>query len=66
MELMVNGEARRHDDEATLKALLHAMAAEPGKVAVLLNGEMVPRTQHNQAVLAEGDTVEVFEFAGGG
>ena len=37
-----------------------------GRVAVERNGEIVPKSQYAQTVLADGDSVEVVSFVGGG
>ena len=39
---------------------------ETGKVAVERNGEIVPRAQYGETVLAGGDSLEVVSFMGGG
>ncbi|MDU4960791.1 MAG: sulfur carrier protein ThiS [Sporomusaceae bacterium] len=36
------------------------------RIAVELNGAIVPRTQYGSTVLADGDNVEVVCFVGGG
>ena len=37
-----------------------------GRVAVERNGEIVPKSQYAQTVLADGDSLEVVSFVGGG
>ena len=37
-----------------------------GRVAVERNGEIVPKAKYAQTVLADGDTLEVVGFVGGG
>ncbi len=36
------------------------------RIAVERNGEIVPKAQYGETVLAEGDSVEVVSFMGGG
>ncbi len=36
------------------------------RIAVERNGESVPKAQYGETVLAEGDSVEVVSFMGGG
>ena len=36
------------------------------RIAVELNNEIVPKSQYNQTVLKDGDSVEVVSFVGGG
>ena len=37
-----------------------------GRVAVERNGEIVPKVKYGETVLADGDSVEVVSFVGGG
>ena len=37
-----------------------------GRVAVERNGEIVPKAKYAETVLADGDSVEVVGFVGGG
>ncbi len=36
------------------------------RVAVELNGDILPKAQYSQTVLKDGDNVEVVSFVGGG
>ena len=36
------------------------------RVAVELNGEILPKTQYESTVLQDGDSVEIVSFVGGG
>ena len=36
------------------------------RIAVERNGEIVPKTQYEDTVLCDGDSVEVVSFVGGG
>jgi len=61
----VNGEARR-SAAATIAALVRELSLEPEKVAVECNGEIVPRSTLGEAALADGDSLEIVHFVGGG
>ena len=37
-----------------------------GRIAVERNGEIVPKAKYDETVLADGDSVEVVSFVGGG
>lgn len=39
---------------------------DPARVAVELNGEIVPRTEYARTIFCDGDAVEVVCFVGGG
>jgi thiamine biosynthesis protein ThiS len=66
MRLVVNGEERQVGQSATVKQLLASMGLADTLVAVERNEEVVPRAQHESAVLTEGDRLEVVHFVGGG
>ncbi len=39
---------------------------EPGRVAVELNGQIVPKDQYATKILCDGDVMELVNFVGGG
>jgi thiazole synthase len=51
---------------ATIADLVRELDLAPEKVAVERNGEIVPRSTLAEAPLAEGDTLEIVHFVGGG
>ena len=61
----VNGESRR-STAATIAALVAELELDPAKVAVERNGEIVPRSTLADVPLADGDTLEIVHFVGGG
>ena len=50
----------------TLARWLEIQGYTSGRIAVEKNGDIVPRTQYAETVLADGDTLEVVRFVGGG
>ncbi len=66
MTILVNGEPRRVLPGATVSDLIALLELRPEHVAVERNRELVPRAQHRQTELAEGDAVEVVTLVGGG
>jgi thiazole synthase len=67
LPLTVNGEPRALDPaRATVALLLDDLALGGRRVAVEVNGEVVPRAEHATRRLAAGDRVEVVTFVGGG
>ncbi|MDE7240675.1 sulfur carrier protein ThiS [Desulfovibrio sp.] len=65
MELIING-APEKGDFSTVLALLEARGHAPRAVVVELNGEIVPAAVFASRALADGDTVEIVQFVGGG
>ncbi len=66
LSLTVNGEPRRAAAGSTIADLVRALELDPTKVAVERNGEIAPRSTLADAVLAEGDVLEIVHFVGGG
>lgn len=50
----------------TVAGLLAALNRDPKKVAVEVNEEVVPREQHAERELRDGDRVEIVTLVGGG
>jgi sulfur carrier protein len=67
MNLRINGEARALDDAPhSVAALLDTLALGGKRVAVELNGEIVPRSRYAETPLADGDRLEIVGAVGGG
>ena len=66
MRVEVNGEAREVEAGTTVKALLVELGLGETLVAVERNREIVPRANHPETVLADGDHLEIVHFVGGG
>ncbi len=64
--VQVNGESRVFREGTTVADLIDEMGVVQGRVAVELNEKVVPRAEHGQTILSEGDRVEVVAFMGGG
>ena len=65
LSIIVNGESRR-TSAATIAQLVSELELKPEKVAVELNGAIVPRSTLAGAALADGDVLEIVHFVGGG
>ena len=66
MELTVNGEKRQVADGLTAFGLLDTLQIMPERVVVEVNLTILKRVQLPEAVLKEGDQVEIVQFVGGG
>ena len=66
MRIEVNGEPQDVADGLTVRALLDTLALGSQLVAVERNEEIVPRAHHAEAVLRDGDRIEIVQFVGGG
>ncbi|MEG3191310.1 sulfur carrier protein ThiS [Lysobacter sp. D1-1-M9] len=66
MDIILNGEARLVPDDTTVALLLQSEGLAERRVAVEVNGEIVPRGRHDELQLGEGDRVEIVHALGGG
>jgi thiamine biosynthesis protein ThiS len=66
LQITVNGTDRRVPSPATLVDLLHHLSLDPRQVVVELNREIVRRARLAEVTLADGDSVELVHFVGGG
>jgi len=66
MDIVLNGNPRRLTDHCTITALLEAEHLADRRVAVEVNGTIVPRSQHSAHALQPGDRVEIVHALGGG
>ncbi|MDQ8038190.1 MAG: sulfur carrier protein ThiS [Pedobacter sp.] len=65
MQIRLNGEAREVT-AATLSALITELELAGKRIAVELNGEIAPRSQHEKISLKAGDHIEIVHAIGGG
>lgn len=69
VDIRLNGSARTipaSGAAATVADLIRSLDIGDRRVAVEVNGAVVPRAIHAEHVLADGDRVEVVTFVGGG
>ena len=66
LSLTVNGEPRHVTTGASIADLVLNLELDPKKVAVERNGVIVPRSTLAEAMLGDGDVLEIVHFVGGG
>ena len=66
MDIQLNGEPRQTEADITIARLLADEGLAERRVAVEVNGEIIPRGQHAQHTLKAGDRVEIVHALGGG
>lgn len=64
--MKINGELVILNEALTLVDLLENRNYPSDKIAVELNGEIVPRSRYASTILKEADVVEIVCFVGGG
>lgn len=63
--ICINGE-KIDKAEILLSGYLEENGINPQRIAVELNGEILPKAQYSNTVLKDGDVVEIVNFVGGG
>jgi sulfur carrier protein len=66
MHILLNGEPYELPDGQSVADLLQRLDLSGRRLAVELNLDIVPRSQHATTLLAEGDRIEVVHAIGGG
>lgn len=66
MQLVINGESRTVEHSDTVEQLLAELGLDPRAVVVELNRVIIRRPALAGTALADGDSVEIVHFVGGG
>ncbi|HWL30285.1 MAG TPA: sulfur carrier protein ThiS [Burkholderiaceae bacterium] len=66
MNITINGESRHMDNVSTVAELIVQLGYQGKRIAVERNGDIVPKSQHGNTPLAEGDELEIVVAVGGG
>ena len=66
MDIRLNVETRTLPSTQTLQQLVEAEGLAERRVAIEVNGEIVPRSRHAEHLLRDGDIVEIVHALGGG
>lgn len=66
ISVSINGAVQLFDAPISVTALIEHMQLGNKRIALERNGEIVPRGQFNQQMLADGDKLEVVVAVGGG
>ena len=63
--ICINGK-KIENNEIILSSYLEENGINPQRIAVELNGEILPKSQYSNTALKDGDVVEIVNFVGGG
>lgn len=66
MDIILNGEPKAIKTDSSISDLIQLMDLGEARIAVELNLDIVPRSEHSTTTLKEGDTLEVVHAIGGG
>ena len=64
--MKVNGEQIILSEKTSLLEFLQRNGYAPEKIAVELNGEIIPRSRYSSVFLTDADKLEIVSFVGGG
>ena len=64
--MKVNGETKKLLEKIPLAELLQLEGYSSDKIAVELNGEIIPRSRYASVILTDADKLEIVSFVGGG
>ena len=66
IEITVNGILMQINENTSMLTLLKEQNYDRSRVAVELNGNILPKAEYESRALAAGDKVEIVSFVGGG
>lgn len=66
IQVTVNGENREMPENSTVAHLVESLQLNGKRIAVELNGEIVPKSQHANTPLNAGASLEIVVAVGGG
>ena len=66
MQIILNGQPRDLSSNSTIADLLRELDVAASHVAIEVNRDLVPRVQHPEFHLSDGDVLEVVTLVGGG
>ena len=64
--ISINGKTRTLEAELSLQDLLQDLGMTTGRIAVELNGNIVPRGQFSSQLISNLDRIEIVQAIGGG
>lgn len=64
--MKVNGGTKKLLEKIPLSEFLQQEAYAQEKIAVELNGEIIPRSRYSSVILTDADNLEIVSFVGGG
>ena len=66
MNIILNGKPHSLENTTTIEQLIDQLGLAGKRVAVEVNLDIIPRSEHGQRLLNENDKVEVVHAIGGG
>jgi sulfur carrier protein len=64
--ITLNGDPYIIEGDARVAKLIEALEMKPTRVAVEINGAIIPKAEYDETLIGAGNVVEVINFVGGG
>ena len=66
MEILLNGATHSIKDGSSLNTLIEQLELKGKRLAVEINQEIIPKSEHDQYKIQQGDVIEIIHAIGGG
>ena len=66
MQIVLNGENAEVSEAISVQGLIEQLELTGRRIAVEVNEDIVPRSEHDEHQLAPGDRIEIVHAIGGG
>ena len=66
MKVILNGKQTNLDNYITAQQLLSEMGYQDKRIALEINGEVIPKSEYSNKIIAENDEIEIIIAVGGG
>lgn len=66
INIFINGESAELPEGTTVQAMIALRGVDGRRVAVEINGAIVPKSAYGETVLCDADRIEIIGFIGGG
>ena len=66
MQIILNGESRQVEEACSVSELIACPEITGKRYAVKINQQIIPKSRHQQTLLAAQDCVEIVQAIGGG
>ena len=66
MKILVNGEKISLPEDSSIEGLIVHLGYQNQRIAIEINGSIIPKSNHSSYLLQELDKVEIINAVGGG
>jgi len=66
MKILLNGTTYSIEDGSSINTLIEQLELKGKRLAVEINQEIIPKSEHDQYKIQQGDVIEIIHSIGGG